>query len=67
MGGGILKNFRRLRRRIIRGDPLPCAIRIPPLIRIRNMIRGGILMGGGILKWNRTDNNKNMQKCLKGF
>ena len=32
MGGGILKNFRRLRRRIIRGDPLPCAIRILPLL-----------------------------------
>ena len=55
MAGGFLKKIRRLRRRIIRGDPLACAIRKPPLIRNHSAIRGGFLMAGGFLKCNRTD------------
>ena len=49
MAGGFLKNFRRLRRRIIRGDPLACAIRKPPLIRNHSAIRGGGLWRGAFL------------------
>ena len=32
-----------------------CCIRIPPLVSDPGETRGGILMGGGILKWNTPD------------
>ena len=32
-----------------------CYLRIPPLVDDRGQTRGGILMRGGILKWNTPD------------